>query len=435
MARRTARGDVLARLLDIGGDPDDEPDLRVRKRTAVAAVLAFMAVAVVLGLANAALGRSPQVALALSLFVAFGIALLIFRRTRRLAPLVVTMSAVGLAVLFLSLIPTGGLSWGASNLIWIILVPMAAVLFLGAHVAVPALAAIVVTVAAAVVLDPILQSPPPDPTLARVVFVAVNILGPATIALGLVVYIDGERVRAKAQSEALLLNVLPQPIADRLKHGERVIADHHDEVTALFADLVEFTPFAARESAARVVAVLNEIFSGFDSLAERFGLEKIKTIGDGYMVVAGAPEARADHAGVILEMALEMHALAGRVEVTPGRTLQLRTGVASGPAVAGVIGHRKFSYDIWGDAVNLASRMESTGLPGKIQVASSTWQLCRDRYPFTARDLEVKGLGPLRTYLLDPSTVGPRAGDVIEAVNPAFGDRQPADMGIGSSEQ
>jgi len=393
----------------MGADPDDEPDLRIRKRTAVASALAFMVIAVVLGLANVALGRLPQVALALAQIVAFGTALLVFRRSHRLAPLVVTMSAVGLAVLFLSLIPTGGLSWGASNLIWIILVPMAAVLFLGGRAAVPALAAIVVVVAVAVVMDPIIQSAPPDPTLARLLFVGVNILGPATIALGLVVFIDGERVRAKAESEALLLNVLPRPIADRLKRGERVIADHHDEVTALFADLAEFTPFAAQQTAARVVAVLNEIFSGFDSLAELFGLEKIKTIGDGYMVVAGAPEPRVDHASVILEMALEMHALAGRIEVTPGRKLQLRTGVASGPAVAGVIGHRKFSYDVWGDAVNLASRMESTGLPGRIQVASSTWQLCRDRYPFTPRDVEVKGMGALRAYLLDPAAAAPVA--------------------------
>lgn len=274
---------------------------------------------------------------------------------------------------------------------------------LGARSAVPALAAIVIVVVVAVAIDPILRTAIPNPTVQRLLITAVNILGPASIALALVVFIDGERVRAKAESEALLLNVLPRSVADRLKRGERVIADHHDEVTALFADLVQFTPFAAGETAARVVEVLNEIFSGFDSLAERFGLEKIKTIGDAYMVVAGAPQPRADHASVILEMAIEMHALAGRVEVSPGRTLQLRTGVASGPAVAGVIGHRKFSYDIWGDAVNLASRMESTGVPGMIQVASSTWHLCRDRYQFTPRDVEVKGIGALRTYLLDLS--------------------------------
>ena len=225
------------------------------------------------------------------------------------------------------------------------------------------------------------------------------------------VFIDGERVRAKAESDALLLNVLPRSIADRLKRGERVIADHYDEVTVLFADLVGFTPLAAQETPARVVALLNEVFSGFDVLAERFGLEKIKTIGDAYMVVAGAPEPRPDHAAVIIEMAIAMHAVAGPPSRTRAATSP-EDGVASGPAVAGVIGHRKFSYDLWGDAVNLASRMETTGVPGKIQVAASTWRLCGDRYPFTPREVEVKGLGALRTYLLDPRSAHPRMDDI-----------------------
>ena len=399
---------VLTRVLDIGADADDEPDLRIRKRTAVAAALAFMAVAVVVGLVDVALGLVVQAGLAAVQLVAFSTALLVFRRTHRLAPLVATMSVVGLTVLFASLIPTGGLSWGASNLVWIILVPMAAVLFLGVHGAVPALGAVVLLLVAAVALDPRLQQAPPEPSLGRLLIIAINILGPAVIALGLVVFIDGERVRAKAESERLLLNILPRSIADRLKHDERTIADHHDEVTVLFADLVDFTPFAAVETPARVVAVLNEIFSGFDSLAERFGLEKIKTIGDSYMVVAGAPLPRPDHAPVILEMALAMHELARQPETTVGRAFQLRTGVASGPVVAGIIGHRKFSYDIWGNAVNLASRMESTGVPGKIQVASSTWELCRDRFSFTPRDVDVKGVGQVRSYLLDPH---PARGD------------------------
>ena len=415
---------MLARILDIGADPDDEPDLRIRKRTAVAAVLAFMAVGIVIGLYDVALRLLVQAGLALVQLVAFSGALLVFARTRRLAPLVVTMAVVGLAVLFASLIPTGGLSWGSSNLIWIILVPMAAVLFLGARAAAPALGAIVVVVLGAAAIDPVVRAAAPDPSVARLVITGVNILGPAAIALGLVVFIDGERVRAKAQSEALLLNVLPRSIADRLKRDEQVIADQHDDVTVLFADLVAFTPFAARQTPARVVAVLNEIFTGFDVLAERFGLEKIKTIGDAYMVVAGAPQPRPDHASVIIEMAIAMHALADRTEPTPGQPLQLRTGVASGPAVAGVIGHRKFSYDIWGDAVNLASRMESTGLPGRIQVASSTWHHCRDRYAFTPRDVDVKGLGALRTYVLDPARVAqPGAAAVSETRDRPPGDR------------
>jgi class 3 adenylate cyclase len=239
--------------------------------------------------------------------------------------------------------------------------------------------------------------------LARLLFIAIDLIVPAALALALVVFIDGERVRAKAESDALLLNVLPRSIADRLKRGERVIADHCEEVTVLFADVVGFTPFAARESPARVVAVLNDLFSRFDALAERYGLEKIKTIGDAYMVVAGVPEPRADHAAVILDMALAMLAAAETTETAPGVPLRLRIGIASGPAVAGVIGTRKFSYDLWGDTVNVASRLESSGVPGTIQVSASTWQLCGHRYPFQPRDVEVKGLGQLRTYVLEPS--------------------------------
>ena len=396
---------VLVRVLDVGTDADEEPDLRVRKRTAVASALAFMAVAAVVGVVDIALGLHVQAVLALAQLLAFGSALILFRRNHRLEPLVLMMAVVGLAVLFLSLVPAGGLAGGATNLTWIILVPMACVMFLGARAALPALGAVVIVVVAAAAIDPILEAPLPPTSPVRQVFAIVNLVGTAAIALALVVFIDGERVRAKAQSEALLLNVLPRSIADRLKRGERVIADHYDEVTVLFADLVDFTPFASGATPAQVVALLNEVFSGFDSLAERFGLEKIKTIGDAYMLVAGAPEPRPDHAAVILEMALEMHALADGMESAPGRPLRLRTGIASGAVVAGVIGHRKFAYDVWGDAVNLASRMESTGIPGGIQVAPSTWRRCQDRFPFSPRDVEVKGFGSMRTYLLDPRSV------------------------------
>jgi class 3 adenylate cyclase len=398
----------LSRVLDIGAGPGDERDLRVRKRAAVGSALAFMGFAVAVGIVNTMVANYEEAVLASCQFVVFGSALLVFRRNHRLGPLVVTMSAVGTGILFLSLFPSGGISWGATNLVWVIMVPMSAVLFLGSRSAIPALAAIVAVVVVAVVLDPVMWDVPPEPTMMRLVIEAVNILGPASIALALVVFIDGERVRARAESEALLLNTLPRSIADRLKQGERVIADHYDAVTVLFSDLVDFTPFAAHEPPARVVALLNEIFSEFDSLAERFGLEKIKTIGDGYMVVAGAPETRPDHAPAILDMALEMQAV-GFAWSPDERPFRLRIGVATGPAVAGVIGQRKFSYDIWGDAVNMASRMESTAVPGTIQVAASTWELCEDRFSFTPRDVDVKGMGLLRTYQLDSRRVPPEA--------------------------
>ncbi len=392
----------LVTILDIGTDPADEADLRIRKRAAVAAALAFMGVGVVFGLADLVLGRPAFTALASVEVVAFGAALVWFHRSRELTPLIAIMAVVGLAVLFASLVPSGGLSWSAINLIWITLVPIAAVLFLGARAGRPALAGVILVVVASIVIDPFIRKAPPEPSLARSLFAAVDLIVAAAVALGLVVFVDGERLRAKAESDTLLLNVLPRSIADRLKSGERVIADHYDDVTILFADVVDFTPFAAHASPARVVAVLDEVFNRFDTLAERHGLEKIKTIGDAYMVVAGAPDPRPDHASVIVDVALEMLSVAALTESTPGNPIRMRIGIASGPAVAGVIGHRKFSYDVWGDAVNLASRMESTGVPGEIQVAASTWRMCADRYPFRPREVDVKGLGVLQTYLLDP---------------------------------
>jgi class 3 adenylate cyclase len=150
--------------------------------------------------------------------------------------------------------------------------------------------------------------------------------------------------------------------------------------------------------------VLNDLFTGIDELAERHQLEKIKTIGDAYMVVAGVPEARSDHAEVMVRMAIEMHALAAKQLEIDGHRLQLRTGIATGPVVAGVIGRRKFSYDLWGDTVNTASRMESSGMPGCIQITEATWLRVKDHYPWQVREgVEVKGKGPMTTWVLDPA--------------------------------
>jgi class 3 adenylate cyclase len=214
------------------------------------------------------------------------------------------------------------------------------------------------------------------------------------------------------RSEGLLLNVLPAPIADRLKQGEEVIADRFPEVTVLFADLVDFTASSDRSSPERVVQVLADLFTAFDRLAARHGLEKIKTVGDAYMVAGGLPVPRPDHAEAVAEMALAVREEAGRHRDPAGRPLQVRIGIDSGPVVAGVIGTAKFSYDLWGDTVNTASRMESIGVPGCIQVTDRAYRRLRDRYRFERRGpVQVKGKGELVTWFLvgrsDGS--GPRA--------------------------
>src|SRR4028119_2236013 len=203
------------------------------------------------------------------------------------------------------------------------------------------------------------------------------------------------------QTEKLLLNILPEPIAQQLKLYPSTIADSFEEVSVLFADLVGFTEFSAHRSATQTVEFLNVIFSKFDQLADRHGLEKIKTIGDAYMVVAGLPTPRKDHAEAIAEMALDMQQSIAKVSAETGIPFNIRIGINSGPVVAGVIGLKKFSYDLWGDTVNTASRMESKGIPGAIQIGRATYERLRHKFRLEKRGIiEVKGKGEMITYLL-----------------------------------
>jgi class 3 adenylate cyclase len=205
----------------------------------------------------------------------------------------------------------------------------------------------------------------------------------------------------REKSERLLRNILPEKIADRLKNGESTIADSFQEVTVLFADIKGFTEFSQHTDAQHVVGLLDEIFSAFDHLALLLGVEKIKTIGDAYMAVAGLPVPRPDHADAVAAMALGMQTAFGDVMSSRGLGLEVRIGIHSGPVVAGVIGRHKFTYDLWGDTVNLASRMESHGEPSRIHVSEATRLLLADRFRFADRgEVTVKGKGRMRTFFL-----------------------------------
>jgi class 3 adenylate cyclase len=203
------------------------------------------------------------------------------------------------------------------------------------------------------------------------------------------------------KSERLLLNILPEAIASQLKNGHATIANSFTEVTILFADLVGFTQLAEQLSPSELVEFLNQIFSCFDALTEKHHLEKIKTIGDAYMVVGGIPIERGNHAEAIANMALEMQAAIDEFNHQSQEQFKIRIGINTGPVVAGVIGTKKFSYDLWGDAVNTASRMESHGLPGMIQVSQSTYEKLQGKYQFQERGvIPIKGKGQLKTYFL-----------------------------------
>jgi class 3 adenylate cyclase len=209
----------------------------------------------------------------------------------------------------------------------------------------------------------------------------------------------------RARSEGLLRNMLPESIAERLKQRQEVIADASPQVTVLFTDIVDFTSHAERSPPEATVALLNELFSQFDALTESRGLEKIKTVGDAYMVAGGLPNPRPDHARAVAELALEMLDLAARRSFPDGGPVRLRIGIDTGPVVAGVIGRRRFSYDLWGDTVNTASRMETTGIPGCIQITERTRELLGDRYVLRERGkIQVKGKGKMLTYFLSGRT-------------------------------
>jgi adenylate cyclase len=239
------------------------------------------------------------------------------------------------------------------------------------------------------------------PSGIQVAFFVLNVLGVALTAFLLLQYSTRAREDALARSDGLLLNVLPRSIATRLKRRPGVIADRYEDVTVLFADVADFTPYAEARTPEQVVGVLDEVFSAFDDLTEAKELEKIKTIGDAYMVAGGLPDPRTDHAEAIAELAIEMQAAFERICTQLGLDLAIRIGIDSGPVVAGVIGRRKFIYDLWGDTVNTASRMESHGLAGRIQVSEATYERLRGRYRFEARGgIPVKGKGIIDTYIL-----------------------------------
>ncbi len=401
---------AVLRFLDLGTAPEDDEDLRARKRTVVAVAVAVMAAGGLYAVVGIVVGRPWTLAFAVIQTALMASALVYLRRTRRMEPVVYPMVGAGLLIIASGVVTLGGAINSGSNITWALIVPLASVLLLGPRAARPTLVAVVVLVIGAALFDPTARAMVSMPYDATRVLLVVNVIGPTLLATLAVAYVDRERLRAKAQSDALLLNVLPRSIANRLKAGEEHIADACPDVTVLFSDVVDFTPFAEGQDPARLVEVLNDLFTAFDRLAEEHRLEKIKTIGDAYMVVAGVPDERPDHAGVMLEMALAMHRAVDGHPPVDGRQLQIRTGIATGPVVAGVIGQRKFSYDLWGDTVNTASRMESSGIAGCIQVTPETHARCAADYPWHRRDdVEIKGKGPMTTWVLDPRGDSPAA--------------------------
>jgi adenylate cyclase len=390
---------ALVRLISVADQPGDDDDARLRKRVGV--VAGYFTIVAPLGVPF--LTPTPFVGwllgLGFSLFSAGNLAVL--TRTKRFNRYVVALISTGGPFVLLANVVAGGVVAGTGSVVWAFLVPAYALLALGPRRATPWFFVFLATLVVAIAIDPLVRGlVPPPPYVVQLITYGQNIGVPLTATFLLLRYVDIRRRDAEARSEELLTNAIPASIATRLRHGEQRIAESYPATTVLFADIVGFTPWAQRTVPARVVALLDDLFSRFDDLAAEHRVEKIKTVGDAYMAAAGAPEARPDHAEAAVAFGRAILAEVADWRQDNDLDLEVRVGVASGEVVGGVIGSRRALFDLWGDTVNMAARMESSGVPGRIHLAASTRALLNGQDTFEERQVDVKGLGPMTTYLL-----------------------------------
>lgn len=350
----------------------------------------------------AILGPTTTVFLTFGFTFVIGLALLVFFATKQFALLLYPFFLMILWNPIAMQWSLGGFAASGVLMTWSILAPFCALMFQTVRTAIWWFAAYLILLGVSLVFDnQVQQWAAPLPHWTSMLFFGMNIIGPSVAIFFAMMYFVNAFQREHERSEALLLNILPAPIAERLKEGHEVIADAHGEVTILFADIVGFTKLAEQRGPEQLVVLLNAIFSAFDRLTERYGLEKIKTVGDAYMVAAGLPEAREDHAAATAELALEMRRAVTRIGEEFDEPLRMRIGINSGPVVAGVIGERKFAYDLWGDAVNTASRMESQGVEDCIQMTERTYEYLKAGFLCEERGMiAVKGKAAMRTFFL-----------------------------------
>jgi guanylate cyclase len=390
------------RALDIGADPADSTDLRFRKRLLVGIALLILPIGFLWGCVYWGMGEEA-VALTPWAYVTGSIAsLVVFAQTRNFAFLRTTQLLLILIAPALGVVMLGSLDESSAVIVWSLLAPLGAVAFDRPDRAWPWFAAFVIVTLLSLGLAELVRPDAADLPNAFVrTFDILNIFAVSFVAMLLLVTFARGREAAQARAEGLLLNILPGEVAERLQRDPHTIADHFDEASILFADVVDFTPLSSRLDAREIVGLLDRLFTSFDELVDRYDVEKIKTIGDCYMVAAGVPRPRTDHAHALAFLALEMQDCARTCLPDRDHDLRLRIGISSGPVVAGVIGRRRFLYDLWGDTVNMASRMESHGVPDSIQVTRSTWELVRDDFVTEPRGLvDVKGKGEVETWRL-----------------------------------
>jgi class 3 adenylate cyclase len=407
---------LIARLIELGADAADSPEDRLRKKVLVSSAVGVALLASVWVCTYAAFGLWRSAAIPFTYQLLVVVLLGWFARSRRLEVARAALLGMWIVLPFALQWSLGGFAASGIVMAWAVAAPFGSIILHDARASLPWFAAFLALAVASGIAEPRLALHAATFSVSmRLAFTVMNVAGVAAVTFALLQYAFRQRETMQAalavehklllaereKSERLLVNILPAQIAERLKRSNAAIADAFGEVTILFSDIVDFTKLSARTSPEELVAFLDEIFSRLDELAERHGIEKIKTIGDAYMAAAGLPAPRSDHAEAVAEMALDMRDSFAKLRGPDGNPLRMRIGINSGPVVAGVIGRRKFIYDLWGDAVNVASRMESHGVAGEIHVSEETHRRLSDRYVFESRGtIQIKGKGELQTWLL-----------------------------------
>lgn len=398
---------IISRAGRVGAGPGDGDELKLRKATMVFSSLMIVVAGVVWGLFYLALGHQVAAVIPWAYSALSLVSLGIFAANHDYRLFRFNQLSLILLLPFLLMVVLGGYISSSAVIIWGFAAPLGALLFTNLRYAHRWYYAFV----ALVILGVFVTWERAEFSQRAIEwFFAANILGVSAVTFLTIRYFVSEKNRTLAllekeqqKTERLLLNVLPAEIAERLKgEGNMVLADAHEEVSVLFADVVGFTRLSQELPPEEMLGLLNDVFHYFDELVAHYDVEKIRTIGDNYMVAAGVPKPRTDHAQVLAQLALEMNDFVSALQEQMGHRLQFRIGINSGPVIAGVIGQTKFHYDIWGDAVNTASRMESHGEPGKIQITRETKALLDGDFVCRRRGLiEVKGKGKMETWFLE----------------------------------
>jgi adenylate cyclase len=391
---------LLGWLGDIGADPNDDVDTRKRKALLLYLAVLILPISLVWGVLYLALG-APSGVVAFAYMVVSVVSIGLFARTRNFELLLsIQLLDITLAPT-LSMFPTAGfLSSGAVGL-WGILGPLGALVFSTVRASVRWFVLFAVAFLAAGTAGEPTSGLSQLPRWFSTTMLALNVVVGGAVVFTLLAVFARQRQDAQERAETLLINILPRSIAEKLKAMPQTIADSFTSASILFADVVDFTPMAERVPPARVVEMLDQLFGHFDQLAERYDVEKIKTIGDCYMAAAGIPSPRPDHARMLALMALDMLDAVREQGAMGSLGFELRIGINSGPVVAGVIGRKRFLYDLWGDAVNTAGRMQTDGTPGRIQITRATYDLLKDEFVCEPRGtVLIKGKGEMETWYL-----------------------------------